>query len=132
MLVVAGGYEEIAAPVLGGVRADRLLLEYDDERSGGFEPLRLVRDDAIVVLGLVTTKGPRRESEQELEARIREAARIVPLDRLAVGTQCGFATSLVGNALTVADERAKLELLARTAERVWGEPEAGEPRASPV
>lgn len=120
--LVAGGYEEIAAPVLGGVRADRLLLEYDDERSGGFEPLRLVRDDAIVVLGLVTTKGPRRESEEELEARIREAARIVPLHRLAVGTQCGFATSVVGNALTVADERAKLELLARTAERVWGAP----------
>jgi 5-methyltetrahydropteroyltriglutamate--homocysteine methyltransferase len=120
--LVAGGYDEIAKPVFGGVRADRLALEYDDERSGGFDPLRLVREDTVVVLGLVTTKGPRRETEDELEARIGDAARIVPLDRLAVGTQCGFATSIVGNALTVADQRRKLETLARTAERVWGEP----------
>lgn len=118
--LVAGGYEDIAAPVFGGVHAERLLLEYDDERSGGFEPLALVPDDKLVVLGLVTTKSPRPETEEELEARIRDAARQIDLERLAVGTQCGFSTSVVGNALSVADERRKLEVIARTAARVWG------------
>ncbi|HEY2636361.1 MAG TPA: cobalamin-independent methionine synthase II family protein [Solirubrobacteraceae bacterium] len=118
--LVSGGYEAIAGPVFGGVRADRLLLEYDDERSGGFEPLSLVRDDVEVVLGLVTTKGPRAETEDELEARVREAARVIDLERLAVGTQCGFATSVIGNALTPEDQWRKLGVMARTAERIWG------------
>jgi len=118
--LVAGGYDEIARPVFGGVHADRLLLEYDDERSGTFDPLRLVPDDKLVVLGLVTTKTPRRETEDELEARIRDAAQRIDLERLAVGTQCGFSTSIVGNRITVEDERRKLETIARTAERVWG------------
>ena len=118
--LVAGGYEEIAEPIFRGVHADRLLLEYDDERSGAFDPLRLVPDDKVVVLGLVTTKTPRRETEDELEARIREAARSLELERLAVGTQCGFSTSVVGNAVTVEDERRKLEVIVKTAERVWG------------
>ena len=118
--LVSGGYEAIAAPVFGGVHAQRLLLEYDDERSGGFEPLALVPDDKLVVLGLVTTKSPRAETEEELEARVHDAARLVGLERLAVGTQCGFSTSVVGNALSVDDERRKLEVLTRTAERVWG------------
>jgi 5-methyltetrahydropteroyltriglutamate--homocysteine methyltransferase len=117
--LVAGGYDEIARPVFGGVRAHRLLLEYDDERSGGFDPLALVPDDKLVVLGLVTTKGPRLETTEALEARIRDAARVVPLERLAVGTQCGFSTSVVGNALSVDDERRKLEVIAATAKRVW-------------
>ena len=115
-----GGYEPIARRVFGGVAADRLLLEYDDERSGSFQPLAEVPDDRVVVLGLVTTKSPRREAPDELEARIREAARHTGLERLAVSPQCGFATSVIGNAVTVDDERAKLEVLARTAERVWG------------
>src|SRR5918996_1633450 len=114
--LVAGGYDDIAAPIFGGIHAQRLLLEYDDERSGGFDPLRLVPDDKLVVLGLVTTKSPRRETEEELEARIREAADRVGLERLALGTQCGFSTSVVGNAISVDDERRKLEVIVRTAE----------------
>jgi methionine synthase II (cobalamin-independent) len=85
-----------------GIRAPRLLLEYDDKRSGGFDPLSLMHDE-LVVLGLVTTKSPRRETEEGLEARIREAADRVGLERLALGTQCGFSTSIVGNALSVDD-----------------------------
>jgi 5-methyltetrahydropteroyltriglutamate--homocysteine methyltransferase len=118
--LVAGGYETIAEPIFKGVHAQRLLLEYDDERSGGFDPLRIVPDDKQVILGLVTTKGPRPESEDELEARVREAARQVDLERLGVGTQCGFATSVLGNHLTVEDEKTKLRTIARTAHRIWG------------
>jgi 5-methyltetrahydropteroyltriglutamate--homocysteine methyltransferase len=118
--LVAGGYDEIAAPIFGRIHAERLLLEYDDERSGSFDPLALVPDDKLVVLGLVTTKSSRAETEDELEARIREAAKLTGLERLALGTQCGFSTSVVGNAITVDDERRKLATIARTAERVWG------------
>src|SRR3954469_20017186 len=113
--LVAGGYDDIAAPIFRGVHAHRLLLEYDDERSGGFEPLREVPDDKQVILGLVTTKSPRRETAEELEARVREAAGFVGLERLGLGTQCGFATSVVGNALSVEDDRRKLALIASTA-----------------
>jgi 5-methyltetrahydropteroyltriglutamate--homocysteine methyltransferase len=118
--LVAGGYDAIAEPIFRGVHAHRLLLEYDDERSGGFDPLGLVPDDKQVVLGLVTTKGPRPETEDELEARVREAAQRIDLDRLGLGTQCGFATSVLGNNLTVDDEQAKLRIIARTAYRIWG------------
>jgi 5-methyltetrahydropteroyltriglutamate--homocysteine methyltransferase len=118
--LVSGGYEPIARAVFRGVAAQRLLLEYDDERSGSFQPLDEVPDDKMVVLGLVTTKSPRRETVDELEGRIRAAARHVDLERLAVSPQCGFATSVLGNALSQDDQRAKLETLARTAERVWG------------
>jgi 5-methyltetrahydropteroyltriglutamate--homocysteine methyltransferase len=118
--LVAGGYDDIAAPVFGAIHAERLLLEYDDERSGGFDPLTLVPDDKQVILGLVTTKGPREETEEGLEARVREAAQLIDLERLGVGTQCGFSTSVVGNALTVDDERRKLRTIARTARRIWG------------
>jgi 5-methyltetrahydropteroyltriglutamate--homocysteine methyltransferase len=120
--LVSGGYDEIAAPIFGGVHAHRLLLEYDDERSGSFDPLAAVPDDTQVILGLVTTKGPRRETEEELETRVRDAARRIDLERLGLGTQCGFATSVVGNALSVEDERRKLATIARTAERIWGRP----------
>ena len=115
-----GGYEPIARRVFSGVAADRLLLEYDDERSGSFQPLEHVPDDRMVVLGLVTTKSGRRETAEELEARVREAAAHVDLDRLAISPQCGFATSVVGNAITTDDQRAKLEVLALTAQRIWG------------
>jgi 5-methyltetrahydropteroyltriglutamate--homocysteine methyltransferase len=117
--LVAGGYEPIARPIFEGVRADRLLLEYDDERSGGFEPLEHVRDDQIVVLGLVTTKTPRAETVEWLTTRIRDAAAIVPLERLALGTQCGFSTSVVGNAISFDDERRKLAVISETAAAVW-------------
>src|SRR4051794_24784263 len=117
--LVAGGYDAIAAPIFGAIRAQRLLLEYDDERSGTFDPLALVPDDKQVILGLVTAKGPRLESEDDLERRVREAAAHVDLERLGIGTQCGFATSVVGNALSVEDERRKLSTIARTAVRIW-------------
>jgi len=117
--LVEGGYDEIARPVFGGVHAQRLLLEYDDERSGSFDPLRLVPDDKLVVLGLITTKTARLEDADVLVHRIREAAEVIDLERLAVGTQCGFSTSVVGNDLGVEDERRKLALMADTAERVW-------------
>jgi 5-methyltetrahydropteroyltriglutamate--homocysteine methyltransferase len=118
--LAAGGYEPIARRVFAGIEAHRLLLEYDDDRSGSFEPLAEVPDDRMVVLGLVTTKSPHRETVDQLERRVADAARHVGLERLAISPQCGFATSVIGNALTPEDERAKLELVARTARRVWG------------
>jgi 5-methyltetrahydropteroyltriglutamate--homocysteine methyltransferase len=117
--LVAGGYDLIARPIFQGVNVQRLLLEYDDERSGGFEPLREVPDDKVVVLGLVTTKSPRQETVGELSARIAEASHYLPLERLALSPQCGFATSVIGNALTVDDEVRKLRTLAETARAVW-------------
>jgi len=119
--LVSGGYDAIARPVFSRIAADRLLLEYDDDRSGGFDPLSLVRGEAVVVLGLVTTKTARHETTEELEARIHDASRLVGLERLAVGTQCGFSTSTLGNAISVEDERRKLEVIAATADRVWGD-----------
>ena len=118
--LVSGGYDPIAARLFRGVYAQRLLLEYDDERSGSFEPLREVPDDRMVVLGLVTTKSGRRETVEELERRTREAAAFIDLERLAISPQCGFATSVVGNALTQDDERAKLETIARASAVIWG------------
>src|ERR1700728_4364392 len=97
-----------------------LSLEYDDERSGAFEPLRFVPDDQIVVLGLMTTKTPELESRDTLKRRIDEAAKYVDLDRLCISGQCGFASTVEGNALTIDEERAKLELLVETAREVWG------------
>jgi 5-methyltetrahydropteroyltriglutamate--homocysteine methyltransferase len=118
--LVSGGYDPIAARLFRGVNAQRLLLEYDDERSGSFEPLREVPGDRMVVLGLVTTKSGRRETVEELERRTREAAAFIDLERLAISPQCGFATSVVGNALTQDDERAKLETIARASAVIWG------------
>ena len=117
--LVEGGYDWLAQRLFPRVAAQRLLLEYDDERSGGFEPLAATPEDKTVVLGLVTTKTGRRETVEALQARIVEAARVVPLERLALSPQCGFATSILGNALSTADQQAKLRTLAVTAERVW-------------
>ncbi|MGN6680803.1 MAG: cobalamin-independent methionine synthase II family protein [Streptosporangiaceae bacterium] len=118
--LVAGGYEPIAGPIFGGIRADRLLLEYDDERSGTFDALSLVPDDKLVVLGLVTTKTSRLESADVVTGRLSEAAERIGADRLAVSPQCGFATSAAGNAITQAAQRAKLALLVRIASDVLG------------
>lgn len=118
--LVEGGYDAIAEQVFGGVRADRLLLEYDDPRSGSFEPLARVPADRWVVLGLVTTKHPRLESVDDLAKRVEAASRYIPLERLAVSPQCGFATSVLGNALTIDQQRAKLGLVAEVARKVWG------------
>ena len=117
--LVEGGYEALAGRIFPRIRAERLLLEYDDERSGGFEPLRVVPEDKTVVLGLVTTKTPLRETPDELAARIEQAARVVPLDRLALSPQCGFGTSVVGNALSHGDQWAKLSTIAVTTALVW-------------
>lgn len=113
--LVSGGYDAIAAPVFGGVHADRLLLEYDDERSGTFGPLRLVPADKVAVLGLVTTKTSRIETLEQIKARLGEARSVVDADRLALSPQCGFATSVAGNAITAEAQRAKLALLVRAA-----------------
>lgn len=118
--LVSGGYEPIARQVFGLTRAQRLLLEYDDERAGSFEALRHVPEDRVVVLGLVTTKSSRRETVAELSERLHEAGRVIDLDRLSLSTQCGFASSLVGNEVSVDDERAKLRTIAETAASVWG------------
>jgi 5-methyltetrahydropteroyltriglutamate--homocysteine methyltransferase len=115
----SGGYDPIVA-VFERTYFHRFLLEYDDERSGGFAPLRHVPEDRTVVLGLITTKKPRLESKDELKRRIEEAARYVPLERLALSPQCGFASTEAGNLLTLADEQTKLRLVAETAREVWG------------
>ena len=120
MFLPGGGYEPIAATLFRKARCHRLLLEYDDERAGDFAPLRHVPDDRTVVLGLVTTKTPRPEdSLMGLRARIAEAARYVPMDRLAVSPQCGFASTMEGNLITPEDQRRKLQLVAKTARAVW-------------
>lgn len=118
--LVSGSYEPIARRVFGGVDAERLMLEYDDERSGGFEPLEHVPEDKIAVLGLVTTKSPRRESVGDLRRRVDEAAQVVDLERLAISPQCGFSTSTLGNAVAVADEERKLATLVEAAGEIWG------------
>lgn len=117
--LVAGGYDWLASRIFPRIRAQRLLLEYDDPRSGTFEPLAEVPEEKMVVLGLVTTKTPRRETIEELAGRIHEASAFVPLERLALSPQCGFATSIIGNALLLDDQRAKLRLIAETVATVW-------------
>jgi 5-methyltetrahydropteroyltriglutamate--homocysteine methyltransferase len=118
--LVSGGYDPIAGPIFGGIKADRLLLEYDDERSGSFEALRLVPDDKVVVLGLVTTKTSALEPANTLIARLRQASELIDADRLAISPQCGFATSVAGNAITEEAQRAKLALLVSTAADFFG------------
>jgi 5-methyltetrahydropteroyltriglutamate--homocysteine methyltransferase len=105
-------------------RFQRFLLEYDDERSGGFEPLRQVPEDRTVVLGLVSSKKSALESKDELKQRIKQASAFIPLERLALSPQCGFASTLEGNLVTSDNQEAKLRLVAETATEVWGEPAA--------
>jgi len=118
-----GSYEPVAERLFNEVPVDRFLLEYDTERAGGFEPLRFVprgTSAPTVVLGLVTTKVPRLEDQDELCRRVEEAARYVPLENLAISPQCGFASGSLGNLITVDDERRKLDLVVSTAGQVWG------------
>jgi 5-methyltetrahydropteroyltriglutamate--homocysteine methyltransferase len=115
-----GGYEPIAEQVFGQVEVDRFLLEYDSARAGGFEPLRFVPAGKTVVLGLVSSKVPELESQDDLRRRIDEAAQHVPMEQLALSPQCGFASTKGGNLLTVDEERRKLELVVDTAQKVWG------------
>jgi len=119
--VAEGGYDHVAEALFGELAVDGFFLEYDDARSGGFEPLRFVpRGKKRVVLGLVTSKRPALESKDELKRRIDEAAKYVPLEQLCLSPQCGFASTVDGNAVTIEDEQAKLRLVLETAREVWG------------
>ena len=115
-----GHYDPIAERLFGGLKFDRLLLEYDTERAGGFEPLRYVPKGPVVVLGLITTKNGRVETVDELRARIDDAARFLPLEQLALSPQCGFASGIGGNFLTEDEQWRKLDVMLETARRVWG------------
>jgi 5-methyltetrahydropteroyltriglutamate--homocysteine methyltransferase len=117
----SGDYGPITR-VFRQTRFQRFLLEYDDERSGGFDPLRQVPEDRTVVLGLVSSKKAALESKAELKQRIEQASAVIPMDRLALSPQCGFASTIEGNLLTLADQEAKLRLVAETAREVWGKP----------
>lgn len=115
-----GAYDAIAEKLFNTLDVDNFLLEYDSERAGGFEPLRLVPRGKNVVLGLVTTKTPGLESPDDLRRRVDEAARYMPLENLAISTQCGFASTAAGNLLTPDEQWRKLELVVSTARKVWG------------
>jgi 5-methyltetrahydropteroyltriglutamate--homocysteine methyltransferase len=115
-----GGYDMIADKLFGGINVDRFLLEYDDDRSGTFAPLRFVPSGRSVVLGLVSSKRPQLENGDLLMRRIQQAATYVPLENLALSPQCGFASTMEGNLLTEEQQWAKLRLVVETAHRVWG------------
>jgi 5-methyltetrahydropteroyltriglutamate--homocysteine methyltransferase len=114
-----GGYDAIAEKLFATMAVDRFLLEYDDDRSGTFEPLRLVPRDKTVVLGLISSKKPQLENADHITRRIEEAARYFPLENLALSPQCGFASTMEGNLLTEAEQWAKLRLVTDVARRVW-------------
>ena len=116
----SGGYDFVAEALFSELNVDGFFLEYDDERSGGFEPLRFVPPGKMVVLGLVTTKRPELESKDDLKRRIDEAAKYVPLDQICLSGQCGFSSTVEGNALTYDQQVAKLRLIVDVARDVWG------------
>ncbi|MBS0322029.1 MAG: 5-methyltetrahydropteroyltriglutamate--homocysteine S-methyltransferase [Proteobacteria bacterium] len=118
--VAEGGYEPVAEVLFNELAVDGYFLEYDDARSGGFAPLRHVPKDKIVVLGLVSTKVGQVETADELKRRIDEAARYMPLEQLCLSPQCGFSSTVDGNAIAVASQTAKIELVVATAREVWG------------
>lgn len=116
----SGGYEPIAR-VLERTNFQRFMLEYDTDRSGGFEPLRHLPDDRVAVLGLITTKTPALETSGDVKARLTEASTYVPLERLALSTQCGFASTMEGNRVSLEDQRRKLALVVQVVREVWGQ-----------
>lgn len=116
----AGGYESVAERFFANTKVNHFLLEYDTPRAGDFAPLRFVPKNKGVVLGLISSKTPVLESIDTLKARTQEAARHIDLDRLAISPQCGFASTVAGNPLTEADQRAKLKLIVTAAEAIWG------------
>jgi 5-methyltetrahydropteroyltriglutamate--homocysteine methyltransferase len=115
-----GSYEPIAEKAFGQLNVDRFLLEYDTDRAGGFEPLRFMPANKMVVLGLISSKEPALESVDDLRRRVDEAAKYVPLQNLAIAPQCGFASTMLGNLLTWDEQRRKLELVVETARKIWG------------
>ena len=118
--VAEGGYEHVAEALFHELEVDGFFMEWDDERSGGFEPLRLLPPGKQVVLGLVTTKRGDLERKDELKRRIEEASRFVPVEQLCLSPQCGFSSTVEGNALSYDEEVAKLRLIVEVAEEVWG------------
>jgi 5-methyltetrahydropteroyltriglutamate--homocysteine methyltransferase len=118
--VAEGGYDFVAEALFGELKVDGFFLEFDDERSGGFAPLRFVPAGKMVVLGLVTTKSGELESKDALKRRIEEAATYVPLDQLCLSPQCGFSSTVEGNVLSRDQQLAKLRLIVETAAEVWG------------
>ena len=115
-----GSYEFVAEALFNELEVDGFFLEYDDARSGGFEPLRFVPKGKTVVLGLVTTKRGELEQKDELKRRVEEASRFVPLDQLCLSPQCGFSSTVEGNLVTRDQQMAKLALIVETAEEIWG------------
>jgi 5-methyltetrahydropteroyltriglutamate--homocysteine methyltransferase len=118
--VAEGGYDFVAEALFNELAVDGFFMEWDDARSGGFEPLRFVPEGKVVVLGLVTTKRGELESKDELKRRIEEASRFVDVDQLCLSPQCGFSSTSEGNVLSFDQEVAKLRLIVETAEEVWG------------
>jgi 5-methyltetrahydropteroyltriglutamate--homocysteine methyltransferase len=118
--VAEGGYDHVAEALFNELEVDGFFLEYDDARSGTFEPLRFMPKGKQVVLGLVTTKRGELESKSELKRRIEEASRFVPLDQICLSPQCGFSSTVEGNVLTFEEQVAKLRLVVETAQEVWG------------
>ena len=118
--VAEGGYDFVAEALFNELEVDGFFLEYDDARSGGFEPLRFVPEGKMVVLGLVTTKRGELEEKDELKRRIEDASRFVPLDQLCLSPQCGFSSTVEGNALSYDQQVAKLRLIVETAQEIWG------------
>ena len=116
-----GGYDPVAEVLFNDMNVDAYFLEYDDERSGDFAPLRFVPEEKTVVLGIVSSKLPQLEPQSELIARINEAAKYMPLENMCLSTQCGFSSTVHGNKITPDDQWAKLELVVKTARAVWGE-----------
>ncbi len=116
-----GNYEPVAEALLGEMNLDAIFMEYDDDRSGDFRPLRFVKPGRVVVLGLVTTKFGQLETKDSLKRRIDEAAKYAPLEQLALSPQCGFSSTVHGNNIAVEDQRRKLELVVETAREVWGQ-----------
>lgn len=114
-----GGYEKIAKTVFKKAKVDRFLLEFDTDRSGDFSPLRHVPKDKIVVLGLISTKTSGLENPKDIIKRIKEAAKFIPMENLAISTQCGFASVAKGNNLTFADQEKKLKLVSKIAKKIW-------------
>ena len=121
MWAAEGGYDFVAEALFGDLNVNGYFLEFDDDRSGTFEPLRFVPEGKLVVLGLVTTKRPELEDKDLLKRRIEEASRFVDIDQLCLSPQCGFSSTEEGNRLTIDEERAKLELIVEVAGEVWGD-----------
>ena len=118
--VATGGYDYVAEALFGELKVDAFFLEFDDARSGGFEPLRFLPKGKLVVLGLVSSKRAALENKDDLKRRVEQAAKYVALEQLCLSPQCGFSSTVEGNSLTIDEEIAKLRLVVETAREIWG------------